>query len=71
MAGLFSNRHDRSHGGIGDLYSLGDYFCSLGFPFLDFRHRPFALQPISGENDLDLLSAEGKEKWDLKFISPF
>jgi hypothetical protein len=69
MAGLFSNRNDHSYGGIGLIYFMANNFRPMGFSILDFRHRPFALQPISSENDLDLLSAERQKRWDLKFRS--
>ena len=71
MAGLFPNRNDRSHGGFRNLYFVANYFREMGHPILDFLHCHFALLPISNQNDLDLLSAERQEKWDLKFRSPF
>jgi hypothetical protein len=71
MAGLFSNRNDHPYGGVGRLYSVANHFYPMGFSLLDSRHRPFALQPISRQDDLDLLSTERQKKWDLKFRSPF
>ncbi len=71
MAGLFSNHDDAFDDGVGLLYFVANYFYEMGFSILDFRYRPFALQPISSQNDLDLLSAERQKRWDLKFRSAF
>jgi hypothetical protein len=49
---------------------MGNHFLEMGFSVLDFRYRPFALQLISSQNDLDLFPAERQNRWDLKFRSP-
>jgi hypothetical protein len=71
MARLFSNRNDHSYGGIRGLYSVANDICEMGCPLLHFQHGRFVLQPVSDQNDLDLLSTERQEEWDLKFRSLF
>ena len=58
MAGLFSSHYDVSNGGIGLLHLVANPFHPMGFSIVDFRYRPFTLQPIPSQNDLDLLSGE-------------
>ena len=50
---------------------MANYFREVGHPILDFRHCHFALQSISSQNDLDLLSAEKEKSWHLSFSSLF
>lgn len=65
MAGLFPDGDDRHHGHFESLYSLADFLCEMGYPIIDLRHRPFALQLISDQDDPVLLSPEGKNQWPL------
>ena len=37
---------------------MANHFHPMGFSLLDSRRRSFGLQPISGQDDLDLLSTE-------------
>ena len=69
MAGLFSSRNNHSYGGIRGLYSVADDFFQMGHPILHLLHCHIALLLVSNQNDLDLLSTERQEKWDLKFRS--
>jgi len=71
MARLFSNRDDPSHDGIRVLHIVANHFCEMGHRINDLWHCPFAFQPISSQDDLDLLSTERQKKWDLKFRSAF
>ncbi len=71
MEGLFPNRDDPFHDGIRVLCFVANHFCEMGHPISDLWHCPFAIQPISNQNDLDLLPAEKQGKWYLRFKSAF
>ena len=45
---------------------MANHFREVGHSIVDFRHCPFALQSISSQDDLELLSAERQGRWDLK-----
>jgi hypothetical protein len=58
MAGLFPDGDDRHHGHFKSLYPLADFLCEMGYPIVDLRYCPFALQLISDQDDPVLLSPE-------------
>ena len=65
MEGLFSNSDHGRHGRAESLYPLADFLCPVGDPIVDLRSRSVAVQYISDQYDLVLLSAEGKKEWHL------
>jgi len=71
MAGLFSDYYNCPHGRIRSLYYVADDFFQMGHPILHLLHCHIALQLVSNQNDLDLLSTKRQEKWHLRFKSLF
>jgi hypothetical protein len=65
MAGSFPDCDYRPHGHFKSVYPLADFLCEMGYPIVDLRRCSFALQLISDQYDLVLLSAEGKDEWHL------
>jgi hypothetical protein len=58
MAGLFSDRHDDSHGGIRILYFMASDFREMGHGFRDLWWCHFTLWSIPSQNDMGLFSSE-------------
>ena len=71
MAGLFSDHYNQPHGRVRVLYLMADDFREMGHSIFDLWCCTFVICLVSNQNDLDLLSTERQEKWDLKFRSLF